>query len=386
MIKVLYVVFASNNFDGATYSLMDLIQALKGKIEPIILLPEKGCVYDEFQRLNVECIIHKFEPDLCTDPKTLKQYIGYIARYIPFKYRYYSINHQCIHSLKNKLKDKHIDIVHSNSTVLTIGYDIAKALNANFVWHLREFLNSGLGLKPLTNTKAFKYKLMHTDAIIGITDSVLHHYLGTNLTNSYSIFDAVRHRGDIVWQKEKDKYFLFCAGIVIPAKRCDIAVTAFRNSDLWKNGYKLRIIGKVDGIYGEKLMQHVYKSGVGEYIDFIPFTTDVKQHMEKATALLMCSDCEGMGRVTVEAMFYGCPVIGRNTGGTKDFIFNNRTGFLFDTVEQCSNIMKYVAHHNCEHIIQEAQLFAVNNFAIEDYGNKIMTVYNDILSKANFIV
>ena len=40
--------------------------------------------------------------------------------------------------------------------------------------------------------------------------------------------------------------------------------------------------------------------------------------MSKALALFVPSSFEGFGFITVEAMFCGCLVIGRNTGGTKE--------------------------------------------------------------------
>lgn len=101
--------------------------------------------------------------------------------------------------------------------------------------------------------------------------------------------------------------------------------------------------------------------------------------MVKAEAFLMCSENEGLGRVSVEAMFYGCLVIGRNSGGTKDFILNNETGLLFNDMNECVIAMKKAVSDNNETIIQNAQLFAQNNFSIEKYGEKILHIYNKVL-------
>ena len=82
MINVLYVTFASKNFDGATYSLMDLIRSVRSHVYPIVLLRSKGCVYDYFKENNVECIVCDFEEDLCGKPRKIHQYVKYILRYI----------------------------------------------------------------------------------------------------------------------------------------------------------------------------------------------------------------------------------------------------------------------------------------------------------------
>ena len=52
MITVLYVTFASENFDGATYSLMDLIKSVQENVYPIVMVREKGCVYDFFTNIG----------------------------------------------------------------------------------------------------------------------------------------------------------------------------------------------------------------------------------------------------------------------------------------------------------------------------------------------
>ena len=54
MINVLYVTFASKNFDGATYSLMDLIKSVRGYVHPIVMVGTEGCVYDYFTANGVE--------------------------------------------------------------------------------------------------------------------------------------------------------------------------------------------------------------------------------------------------------------------------------------------------------------------------------------------
>ncbi len=62
--------------------------------------------------------------------------------------------------------------------------------------------------------------------------------------------------------------------------------------------------------------------------------------MSRAIAFLMCSENEGLGRVSIEAMFYGCLVIGRNSGGTKDFVFDGKTGLLFNDMDGCVSAMQ----------------------------------------------
>ena len=381
MINVLYVTFASKNFDGATYSLMDLIRSVRSHVYPIVLLRSKGCVYDYFKENNVECIVCDFEEDLCGKPRKIHQYVKYILRYIPKYIRYVVKNRKCVRFVADQLKDRNIQIVHTNNSVLTVGYDIAQRMHAKHVWHLRGFMDLDFGWMPFRGWKNLKQLVSNSSAAIGITKAVLEHYIASNRANAYAVFDAVRSKQDICYNPLKEKYFLFCSVFLTKRKGCEFAIKAFALSNLAAKGYRLRVIGVANEKYQNKLHRLVCECGVSDYVDFIGQTDNVKDHMQKATAFLMCSENEGLGRVSIEAMFYGCLVIGRNSGGTKEFIINKKTGFLFDNINECSQAMQLAAGDDVTGIIIRAQDFARDHFSIENYGEKILKIYAKVLNK-----
>ena len=226
-----------------------------------------------------------------------------------------------------------------------------------------------------------KRDVAKSDAVIGITKAVLYHFVQQGLKNAYSISDAVRSEKDLSYIKEKERYFLFCAGLLSSKKGCDFAIKAFAKSNLFTQGYRLKIIGSSNPKYNKYLHDLTHKLSIEDYVDFIGQTNDVKSYMKKATAFLMCSENEGLGRVSIEAMFYGCLVLGRNSGGTKEFVINNKTGYLFNTIEECSSLMQKILLEDTSIIIKQAQDFARQNFSIENYGTKIMRVYQSVLTK-----
>lgn len=381
MINVLYITFASTNFDGATYSLMDLIKSIKSEVNPIVLLRSKGCVYDYFSENGIECIICNFDENLVGIPKKPHQYIRYVLNYLPKRNRYNKVNAACVEYVCNVLKNRNIQIVHSNNTVIPIGNQIANRLNAKHVWHLRGFMDLDFGWMPFTGWKVMKADVAKSDAVIGITKAVLYHFVSKNNSNIYSISDAVRSRSDVSLKLPKEKYFLFCAGLLSDKKGCNFAIEAFEKSKLFTQGYRLKIIGKANDKYVNSLQKLIKILGIGDFVDFVGQTNNVKEHMEKATAFLMCSENEGLGRVSIEAMFYGCFVLGRNSGGTKEFVLDGKTGYIFNTVEECALLMKKVTQIDTVTVIEQAQEFACENFSLETYGEKIGAVYHNILRK-----
>ena len=89
--------------------------------------------------------------------------------------------------------------------------------------------------------------------------------------------------------------------------------------------------------------------------------------------------CEGLGRVTAEAMFYGCPVVAHATGGTLDLVKDGETGCLFNTVDECAALLRKVCLSDNESMVLHAQEFAKNNMSQEVYGPKIMEVYKNVI-------
>ena len=381
MINVLYVTFASENFDGATYSLMDLIKSVKEYVKPIVMVGTEGCVYDYFTSNGVECIVCDFKEDLVGKPVKLHQYLKYAIKYIPNHLTFYQKNRKCAETVAQILNDRKIDIVHINNTVMSVGCDIAKALNARVVWHLRGFMDLDFGWMPLRGWDKYRCSVRQSDAVIGITKTVLEHYIPLDSKNAHVISDAVRSKDDTCLVMPKKKYFLFCAGFLTEQKGCSFAISAFAKSGLATKGYKLKIIGEAHPKYMSKLKQIVSATGLTEAVEFLGRTDKVKEYMSRATAFLMCSENEGLGRVSIEAMFYGCLVIGRNSGGTKDFVFDGKTGLLFNDLEGCATAMQQAAETEYIGIIRYAQQFARENFSIENYGAKILKVYGEALNR-----
>ena len=380
MINVLYINVASHNFDGATYSLNNLIESVKKEVYPIVLLRSKGCVYDFFTNQGIECIICDFEQNIFAKPKSPLQYIKLTIKYIPLLLKFNIKNKRCIDYIYSLLKDRDIKIVHTNNSVITIGCDLAKKLKAKHVWHLRGFMDLDFGWNPLKGWKNLKKKIKQANAIIGVSNVVLTHFVSLNSKNSSVIYNAVRSKLDTCLCP-KSKYFLFCSANLCKTKGIEFAIQAFALSKLAQKGYKLRVIGKCSEKYMKELQQLVLDYGINDYVNFIGYSDSIKEHMKNATAFLMCSENEGLGRVTIEAMFYGCLVIGRNSGATKEIVNNEVTGLLFNNIKECATLMNKCIQEDYTTIIQNAQEYAKINFSKEEYGKKILTVYNKILNE-----
>lgn len=374
-ISVLYVCHAPNTLGGAVLSLVNLIDSVRNFVYPIVLVGAKGAVYDFLKQRGITCIVIPFKDNIAKCNSFVE-----IVKYIPKLYYHKYINNKCLKKISLIPELESVRIVHSNSSVITVGADIAKKLSCKHVWHLREFQDIDFCIKPLEGWKNLKRQILNADAVIAITKAVYSHFELDNNRNSYCIWDAVRSQNEALYDLNKEKYFLFCAADLCKAKGTGFAIKAFGESKLALQGYKLLLVGNTVKSDLDELKQIEKFYGIEQAVEYLGYSKDIKSYMAKATAFLMCSLNEGLGRVTVEAMFYGCPVIARSSGGTLELITNGVNGFFFSTIEECALLMNKVVSENVNDVILNAQQYAIQHFSEEVYGQEIMNVYYRVLN------
>ena len=174
---------------------------------------------------------------------------------------------------------------------------------------------------------------------------------------------------------------LFCSYNINKVKGAEFTIEAFAESRISSLGYRLVMIGNCDETYKEYLLMIAEQLRIREQICIIPCQTDVKPWFSKASAFIMASENEAFGRVTAEAMFYGCPVIARATGGSLDIVQHGETGWLFRDIKECAELISKVCDNKQNSIIVKAQEYALNNFSEEVYAQKILNIYHKLIEE-----
>lgn len=375
MMKVLYLHHEINELGGCTHSLANMLNAVKGVVEPVIIFRAKGLAYQHFVDLGYACYVVPFKLNI------LPSNYNYF-KYIPRKIYDYIYNRRALLKLKNICRTHKIEIIHTNTSVITIGCDLSKLLNLKHVWHFREFQDLDFGMHPFCGEMRFRQYIEDSDVVIAISDAIYKHHRLESHHNSYVLWNAVRSKQDVCLNPYKEKYFVFCAALLSKAKGIDAAIRIFAMSKLGINGYKLKIIGKHKNEHERKeLYKQIKELEIFPNVEFLGYRKDVKPIIANATAFLMCSKNEALGRVTIEAMFYGCPILGRNSGGTKEIVEEGYDGLLFSTEEEAALLLRRLAEEPLlqKNLAYNAQIKAINEFSEEGYGQKLIGIYKKIL-------
>lgn len=371
MINVLYISHESQDLFGSTLSLANMLNSVKEDVYPTVVLPRKGKAYDYLKGQGFSCIVVPFKLNI--SPSKFR-----ILKYVPRKIVDYSVNGMAIWRLRKIVEQENIQLIHSNSGVVTIGYTLAKRCGLKHVWHLREFQDLDFGFTPFTGWKRLLTMVQNSDAAIAITNAVAAHFGISENDGCHVVYNAVKKSADICYVTEKSETILFC-GYVTPNKGAEKALDIFIGFHKEHPEYKLYYLGSVNENYKDYLKQKAERHGVACAVKFLGYKNDSKTYMKKASALLMCSRNEALGRVTIEAMFYGCPVLGFSSGGTKELISDGYNGFLFSSTDEAIAKLNIVVSHDNKRIIDNAHEFVKNNFTEEVYGEKILSIYKSLL-------
>ncbi len=380
MINVLYISHESDTVLGSTLSLANMLHALRNDVRPLVVLRAQGPAYDYLTSRGYECMVIPFKLNLAS------KHLAWL-KFVPRSLWDMWIQARCCIRLEDVIRERKIQVIHTNSSVTILGYQLAHYLASKriaaipHVWHLREFIDKDFGYQPFCGWPKLRYFINDSHAIIAITQAIYDHFITPEgKPYAHVINDAVRSTAEIGCCT-KEPYLLFC-GRVIPQKGADTALRIFARIRHSHPEFKLKYVGEVSDSYRAELLRLAQQEGIeATAIEFLGFVDEVRPVMERATALLMCSRNEAQGRVTVEAMFYGTPVVGSNAGGTPEIIEHNWNGLLYDDLDQAVAMTQRIIDEPQlgQRLIANAHRTAAQRFSEETYRKRILEIYDSIL-------
>lgn len=385
--KVLYIVH-STIIGGATISFFNMISELKKySIEAVIVIPKNDynsekLFLDKAKQLSVKVINATIVPYTYKGLSNIKNPIKLIRTLkwlilFPYK-RIKSIN-----ELKKIIEIEKPDIVHTNVGVIHEGWYVCQKKKIPHVWHLREYQDLDFGYKFYPSRKKFEEELRKS-IVISITNDILRYFKILDSQWAFTVYNGIFKEKDAFYSKEKQNYFLVCSRIS-PEKGHHDIIKAFNIFCKNNKSFKLKILGNdnINTPYINSLKKLIQTLECKDKIEFLGYHNDVKPFLREAKALIVASHNEGFGRMTAEACFSGCIVIGRNTAGTKE-ILDYTGGFQYngsinDLVEKMNKIVT-ISEKEYNDLAFQAMEKAKSMYSIEANGKKIYNIYNKIIS------
>ena len=126
------------------------------------------------------------------------------------------------------------------------------------------------------------------------------------------------------------------------------------------------------------------KLGVGERVHFLGFIKDMDGLMKTHSVFVLSSRAEGFGRVVIESMAVGTPVVAFNCSGPSEIIEDGVDGYLVDkeNVEQLSDRMSSIlSNKESRYTFGENALNNVKRYSMDKIIVKWENLFKEVLEK-----
>lgn len=365
---------------GANQSLCTLMLELKKNyhVEPIVLLRNEGPIC-EFLNINSikYHIIHYYwwvNADKGIFQKALnlrKQFRNYLK----------------VKKVVRIIKEENIDLLYTNSMTINIGALLHKKLKIPHFWHFRESLGP-FDLKFSLGKYYAKWFLkMGADQYLLISKFLLNDYSSFLPRDKTAIiYNGIQLSQQAMAKLKEGQWINICVvGIVCGQKNQMDALKALRIlvKEMGYTNIRIHLIGGAQEAYLKKIFDYIDSEELKDYVLYHGHMEDVHGLMSRMDIGLMCARDEAFGRVTVEYMLHGLPVIASNSGANSELVIPGISGDLYELYNQADLAGKIEKYINNPDLIEEtgksACEFAIANFTSEKNTREIYQVIEEVL-------
>jgi glycosyltransferase involved in cell wall biosynthesis len=352
----------SSHRGGAELSFLSLVKSLVKKgLLCNILLPSEGYLAEKFRKMPVSVSIKNIPRwDYEGESEKLSKYRD-ICSSLPY--------------LINEISNVGSDVIYSNTQVFPQGAIIAEILKIPHIWHIREFGEKDYGFKFLLDFKdRANFIYNYSDKII-FNSLSLKKYFDKEIKDDKSevVYNYVELpkiiNSSAKFFKNENSLKLLLVGVINEGKGQLKALEAVSYCiEKYGDNLELVFLGNVfSEKYYKKLNFFIKNNSLEKNASFHAFIDNPTSAYKSADIILMCSDKEAFGRVTVESYLMKRPVIGESSGATSEIVIDGETGLLFKP----GNIFDFG---------EKIHYFYLNRDKISEFGEKGFSVVKEKFS------
>jgi glycosyltransferase involved in cell wall biosynthesis len=372
MSKNILFIHQASELYGSDKTLLDLLTNIdKSKYKPFVILPNKGLLTDELEKLNIPIY---FMPVMKISRGMNK--FNFIAL-LKNIYSLYKIN-----QLDNKIK---FDIIYSNTLATLLGAFYSVFFSKKHIWHIHEIIE-----KPKILSYFFAWIVYFTSNKV-IFNSTQSFMFLTSKFKRLTNFSIVVHNGispiaNSQIKKNEIDFKLVLIGRIHKWKGHLLLINAFKNLTLKYKNINLYFVGSIvpgNESFKFEIKDKVKELNLNDKIYFIDFCKDISSIYNLMDIVIVPSiEPEPFGMVTIEAMNHMRPVIASAHGGTLDIINDNEDGVLFEP-NNSKDLEKKIAYlidnpEKRNKIAIAGYEKVRSNFSVENYVKKITEIYEQL--------
>ena len=151
--------------------------------------------------------------------------------------------------------------------------------------------------------------------------------------------------------------------------------------DVWQDYEDTNLVFIGKGDLDVDLRAAALRAGANGRVNFLGWRNDIDEIMPLFDIFVLPSLNEGMGRVIVEAMAAGKPVVASNVGGIPDLVKQNRNGLLVppgDEKALAASIKQLISNPQKAKMMGQCGRKLCNQFSLEAMVEKIDNLYQEL--------
>ena len=378
---ILFIIHYSGMY-GANQSMCRLMVELREKydVHPVVLLSRRGEICDFLDQNKITYYISHFYWWV-NEGKGVFQYLLNLRKQI--------INLLELRKIVQLVIGEKIDLVYSNSVTINTGFLLSRKLQCPHIWHIRETLqayNFKYSLPDFIVKKIFE---KGADRYVVISDYLAQDYAGLlPVEKIQRIYNGIDFsRACHIPAKVSSTFNICMMGIISDQKN---NLDALKALCILVNKYKLgnirlHLIGGHKTDYLQILKKYIAENELDDYVVFHGHVKEIDLLLSEMHLGLMCSRDEAFGRVTVEYMMHGMPVIASNSGANPEIVKDNVNGFiytLYNADELAEKIYKFANDTDLlKQMGQAAYEYGKSNFSSEQNTREIYEVIKELVGR-----
>lgn len=372
-----------NTEGGATKSMIGLVLWLKKhEIDVTVLTSKKTWVNALMNQNGIRnyCVHHGAFLQAST-PYIVKNAVKYIIRKLE-----YCIGLKRSFRLASKYVNFHdIDLVYTNVNRNDLGALLATKYNKPHIWHIREFSFEDFDCWSYRKNIT-KFMNDNTDRFICVSDAVRKCWINRGLDNTkcITIYNGIDYRKI---KKRSDyrsgRYKMVMVGGISKNKGQYLVIELLNSlPPSIRKCVSLDIIGDGDRNYIRQLKKQINDYGMSN-VNLIGPRNNIGTLLCDYDIGVTCSKSEAFGRVTVEYMMAGLPVLVSNTGANPELVRDGVDGriFKYGDIQDMRNKFIYIIDNYNALGGENTYIYALNNFSAEINAENIYGVYKSVLEK-----
>ena len=389
IMRVLYILNSTLQTGGATKAIMGIVPLLQEKgVKPIFLMPDQEGIYRTLIEQGYDTISIPFKMSIYPDRKNKKDLITFLpklaCRII--------INILALYKIRKLVKILKPDIIHTNTSVVSLGRIVARWTHIPHIQHIREYGDKNFSITYFPSWRIVHYFIKKNNSYtICITQDIKNHHGLKDLEHAVVIYDGTHPFTPSMPHGSSLRYFLY-AGRIEYGKGLDLLLESYAcYTREVEDPIPLKVAGSVANLeYDKRIKHYIAEKHITKLVSFLGNVSQIEALMQNAKALIIPSRSEGFGLCMPEAMFNGCLCIGFGVGGTKEQMDNGmkHTGgeiaLSYQTTEELTKLLVKVHQSSDDHwaAIKKRAFNTVNAlYTHEKCAEAVLNIYHKIVQE-----